>query len=196
MSRVTIGPATLRDMTWIGGNLREADAREIFCQVPEGTLGSSMAASVFLGLPEAWTRVATLDGQPVAAFGFQPFTVPVWIAWAWGTRRMTRAIPAITRWCWSKEPELLELGVRRVEARSIAGHEQAHRWLERLGCRREADLPDHGRNGELFHLYAWTIGNGRPTQRHSYRTNRNVSPETPEGAEADPAASAPVENGG
>lgn len=160
----------MADMTYIGANLREEDRREIFCQLPEGTTGSAMAAGVTTVVPASFTWVALVDGQPAAAFGFQPWTVPVWIAWAWGTRHLKKAMPAITRWCWQQEDRLLEIGVRRLEARSIAGHTQAHRWLEQLGCKRVCDLPDHGRNGELFHLYAWTIGDGRPSQRHQYRT--------------------------
>lgn len=175
-SRVRIEPANLRDCTYIGANLRDEDRREIMCQLPAGITGAVMAASVLAGVPEDWTWVASVDGQPAAVFGFQPYTVPVWLAWAWGTRHLPRAMPAITRWCWSQEQRLLDAGVMRLEARSIEGHHQAHRWLEALGCKRVCDLPDHGRNGELFHLYAWTIGEGRPSQRHSYR-NRNAHSE-------------------
>lgn len=197
-SRVRIEPANLRDCTYIGANLREEDRREIMCQLPDDVSGAAMAASVFAGAPEPWTRIASLDGQPVAAFGFMPFTVPVWLAWAWGTKLLPRVAPAITRWCWEEEQQLLELGVRRVEVRTIEGHHQAHRWLESLGCKRVCDLPDHGRNGELFHLYAWTIGDGRPSQRHRYRTTNHVfqNASSPEGADATSASEPAVEGSG
>jgi len=160
---------TLLDVTYIGANLRPEDRRELLCQVPAGLTASSAMAIMLDGLAPEWTWVASLDGQPVAVFGFQPFTVPVWVAFALGTRRITRVIPAITRWCWDQEQRLIDAGVRRLEARSIAGHHSAHRWLERLGCQRVCDLPDSGRDGELFHLYAWHLGAGRPTQTHRYR---------------------------
>lgn len=196
--RVLIQPASMRDMTYIGANLRDEDRREIMCQLPPGISGAGMAASVLATVPEDWTWIATLDGQPAAAFGFQPITVPVWCAWAWGTRHLPRVMPAITRWCWGLEDRILEYGVRRLEARSIAGHHAAHRWLEQLGCKRVCDLPDHGRNGELFHLYAWAIGDGRPSQRHLYRTIHNVylSSQAPEDPGATAAPEPAVEDGG
>lgn len=185
----------IRDLTYIGANLRPEDYRETMCQLPEGTLGSSALAEIYLGLAPGWSWVATVNGQPAAVFGFQPFTTPVWIAFALGTRRITRAIPAITRWCWSQEQRLIDAGVRRLEARTIEGHDQAHRWLERLGCSRVCELPDHGRNGELFYLYAWHLGAGRPTQNSRYRIKPHVLPQASQGAEAG-AASVTTEQAG
>lgn len=195
---VEILDPTLRDMTYIGANLRDEDRRETLCQLPAGMMGSSALAGIYNTLTPGWDWIAYLNGQPAAAFGFQPMTTPVWQAWALGTRAMTRVIPAITRWCWSQEQRLIDAGVRRVEARSIEGHDQAHRWLERLGCSRVCALPDHGRDGELFYLYAWHLGAGRPTHNTRYRMRRNVfqNPQASEGAEPATAADAPVEAGG
>lgn len=189
---------TLRDLTYIGANLRPEDYRETMCQLPEGMLGSSALAGVYQGMTPGWNWVASLNGQPIAAFGFQPVTTPVWQAWALGTRRMTRAIPAITRWCLDQEQRLIDAGVRRVEARTIEGHDQAHRWLERLGCARVCELPDHGRDGELFYLYAWHLSAGRPTHNHVYRTRHNVlqHAETAKGAQADPTSRSAEQAGG
>lgn len=194
--RVLIGPANLRDFTYIGANLREADRREIFCQLPEGTTGSGMAAQVFDGLAGDWTWIASIDGQPVCAFGFQPFTTPVWIGWAWGTRQMVRAIPAVTRHCLEQEMKLIGLGVRRLEVRTIKGHDVSHLWLSRLGCRYRCDLPDHGRNGETFELWAWQLSDGLPTVNTSYRNNRHVHAETSEAPEASAAPVAAEQDGG
>lgn len=161
-------------MTYIGANLREPDAREILCQLPEGTSGSTMAAGVFAATDPNWTWVASLAGQPACAFGFQPLTVPVWIGWAWGTRRMMRTIPAVTRWCWAQQERLLDLGCRRLEVRTIKGHDLSQAWLSRLGCRYRCDLPDHGRSGETFELWAWQLSDGLPTSNTSYRTRTDV----------------------
>lgn len=175
--RVRIVPATLRDVTFIGANLRPADAREILCQVPEGTRGSEFAASAFQTLAEGWSWIAELDGQPVCAFGFQPFTVPVWIGWAFGTRRMIRAVPAMTAHCLAQEARMIEAGVRRVEVRTITDHDLSKRWLAHLGCRKCCDLPDHGRKGEAFELWAWQLTDGRPSQRKDYRGREHVPSE-------------------
>lgn len=175
---------TLLDVTYIGAHLRPEDYREMMCQVPEGLLGSTALAAMSEGLSPRWTWVARIAGQPAAIFGFHPITVPVWQAFALGTRQTHRVIPAITRWCWDQEQRLMDAGVRRLEVRTIEGHTGAHRWLEKLGCSRVCDLPDHGRNGELFHLYAWHLGAGRPTRNTVYRTKHHVHEhQNPEGAE-------------
>jgi hypothetical protein len=185
LNRVTIAPANLRDMTYIGANLRPDDAREILCQVPAGTTGAQAAAAIFQSVPGGWAWTASLDGNPACAFGFQPFTSPVWIGWAFGTRRMIRTIPAITRHCLLQEPRLLDLGVKRVEVRTLADHDISHQWLTRLGCRFAADLPDHGRNRELFQLWAWSLTHGLPSLTKDYR---NVCSEDAESTQAsDPA---------
>lgn len=46
-------------------------------------------------------------------------------------------------------------GVHRIEAVSMEGHDEAHRWIEILGLEREAELRGYGRNGETFIQFAW-----------------------------------------
>lgn len=49
-----------------------------------------------------------------------------------------------------------ELGVRRIECRSWAGHPTAARFLTRCGFVREADMPGFGAEGaETFCQFAW-----------------------------------------
>ena len=102
----------------------------------------------------AWHR-----GSPVGAFGFAAasYSGTVWCAWAFGTRRLKRAIPAISRFgVETMAPRLLHAGVKRLEVRSIADHDVAHRWLARLGARRDGELSAWGRCGETFFLWSWT----------------------------------------
>lgn len=152
-SRVEIAPACDRDLTFIASNLRPEDADEVFCQLPDGATWFHLA--YVASQTASW--VARVDGQPVCAFGFQPRSVTTLEAWAWGTRGMWRAIPAITRFV---ATDLLlgwlEDGVRRLEARSISTHVSAHRWMEATGAVREAVLPDAGKNGETFIQFVWT----------------------------------------
>ena len=135
-------------------------------------------------LPPDWSWIAYLDGTPAAAFGFQPYTYAVWIGWAFGTRAMVRAIPAITRHCWAQEQRLLDIGARRVEVRSLKGHDIAQAWLTRLGCKWRCDLPDSGRDGETFELWSWQLGDGRPTRNTQYRMRKHVFSQSPESAPA------------
>ena len=157
MNAIDIRPATLRDLSYVTAHLRDVDAREIRCQLPEGTASAEIAALSLAGTEHAyccWWR-----GSPVAGFGATPasYCGSVWTAWAFGTKRFVRAAPAIGRFARTTlAPVLIAKGARRVEARSIAGHDKAHAWLERLGARREAELRDWGRGGETFVLWAWT----------------------------------------
>lgn len=157
MRPIEIRPATLRDLSYVTAHLRAADAREIYCQLPEGAASLDVAALSLAGTEHAWC--VWWRGTPIAGFGATPSSLcgTVWSAWAFGTRRFTRAAPAIGRFVGaSLAPVLIAKGARRVEARSIADHDAAHRWLERLGARRETELREWGRGGETFVLWAWT----------------------------------------
>lgn len=167
--RVEITGLSLGDITYIGANLRDGDREEILSQCPAGTTGGAAAAGMFQSLHPDWSWCALLDGQPTAAFGFQPFNTATWIAWAYGTHRMPRTIPAISRHCMRVTPLLLDLGVRRVEVRALQGHTAAKAWLMRLGCTFQCDLPDFGRDGQTFELWSWTLSRGHPLQRIKYR---------------------------
>lgn len=150
--RVEIVPGTLRDLSFIATNLRPQDQREIYCQLPEGITPAEIAVLSMMGR----TWVAVLDGQPIAAFGIVPIAASVLSLWCWGTPRMTRAVPAITRYVRDElAPEWARLGVTRVEARSIAGHDAAHRWLRGQGFS-SVPCPSYGRGCEDFLLFAIT----------------------------------------
>lgn len=52
-------------------------------------------------------------------------------------------------------PRYREDGVHRIECISIEGHDEAHRWIEILGLKREAVFRGYGKHGEAFHQFAW-----------------------------------------
>lgn len=47
-------------------------------------------------------------------------------------------------------PKYAEMGFKRVEAASVAGYDEAHRWIETLGLKRIGVLEGVGRGGEDF----------------------------------------------
>lgn len=151
---VAIVPATLRDATFVAANMRADDWTEIECQAPAGTLPIEAALWSVNGR-EAW--VATVKGQPAAVFGIHNATPAgnVVTVWAWGTKAMRRAVPEITRFIRWKVPRWISEGVTRVEARSIVGHADAHRWMRGLGAV-QAACPAWGKGGEDFILFSWT----------------------------------------
>lgn len=158
-SRVAIVPATLRDVSFVCANLCDEDRTELECQFPLKTYPWHIALlhwpEVNRSQGEAWC--ATLDGQPVQAFGVLPSTPAgnVLIVWAFGTASRRRAIPAVTRFILAQVPRWLAAGVTRVEARAMVGHPTAFRWLRGLGAS-ETLLPCWGRDGQDFVLLSWT----------------------------------------
>lgn len=134
----------------------EDDWAEISCQFSPVIQAQDVAELCFLG--EAWVaRVVDRygDAQPVEAFGLTMATYNVGNAWAFGTARRVKAIPAVTRFIRQRVKAWINRGVTRVEARSAATHQMAHRWLIGLGGETHR-LPQWGRNGEEFVLFSWT----------------------------------------
>ena len=130
MKPVEIKRATLRDVCFVAAHMRAEDRREALCQFAPGTTMLELAASSHGGsglVYCAWYR-----GSPVAAFGAAPASHAgtVWSAWLFGTNKLARAIPEIGRFGLDTlSARLIEEGVRRVEVRSIEGHDIAHAWL-------------------------------------------------------------------
>lgn len=155
---VQIVPGNLRDITYCAANLREQDRREILATAALDCASQAGWLSWAVSGPE-WCWTAQIGGQPVAAFGIgqgNPFQPHMRTAWAFGTDRLKRAVPAITRFCKAEWPNrLIPIGVTRVEIRSLADHDLAHRWLASIGCRREALMTNYGTRGENFELWAF-----------------------------------------
>lgn len=152
---IEIRPGTLRDITFVAAGMRAEDWREIHASCPFDDKAEAGAAC-YLVSPE-WCWTAWLRDEPVYAAGFAPSYLPwLWSAWAFGTDRSRRAIPAITRHLMGVVPTMIDAGVHRVEARAVADYENANRWLAGLGAKLECELRAFGRNGETFNLWAWT----------------------------------------
>lgn len=142
----------LRDLSYIAANLRPEDFAEVDCQFNEWA-----PAQVALAAMQGFAYVVELDGNPEAAFGAGEVRSGLWIAWSWGTRRMRRCVPLITKFFYEVlGPAVAERGAWRVEARAMAGNDMAVRWLKRLGATERCPLPGYGKHGEDFILFDWT----------------------------------------
>lgn len=153
----------LRDASYIAANMRAEDFREIAClwqNWETRALGACAIETAVTGM--VWS--VWYDGQPAAAYGFShasAFDPDHWQAWAFGTDRFRRCVPAITRHLNSLVP-VIERDCRRLQVLSLCGHDIAHSWIEGLGGRKEGVLKSYGRGNEDFCLYAWTRDGGRP----------------------------------
>jgi hypothetical protein len=144
--------ATLRDLTYIVANLRSEDRHEVECQIEHWDVNAIALAAL-----QGFAYVVELDGNPEAAFGACEQRQGLFVAWSWGTKRMPRCVPAITRFFHAVlGRQVAEVGAWRVEARPLADNELAVRWLKRLGATERCLLPSYGKNGEDFKLFDWT----------------------------------------
>ena len=166
---IEIIPGTLRDICYIAANLREDDRREIMAtaQMASPTVAAVLSYEGSFGT--SW--VALYDGVPSAAFGFtspRPLQPHIAGIWAFGTKRFKRCVPAMTRLCLNEWPIMARtLEIRRMEVRSLASHDIAHRWLSAIGARREGLMRGYGINGEDFELWAFLIEDFDHVFQHS-----------------------------
>ena len=96
--------------------------------------------------PKEFCWIACEKGKPVCALGVapqSPLTPWLWSAWAFGTQRMTRAIPAVSRHIRQTViPNAIKADATRVEVRSLIDHDVAHRWLGGSGRASRRRLPE------------------------------------------------------
>jgi len=155
--------------------MRASDRAEVEAQMDEWSAVHVAALSL-----RDFAYVVELNGNPEAAFGCGQVRRGYWIAWSWGTDRLVRCVPAMVSFITEQlQPAVYEAGARRVEARALASHRHAIRFLERIGGTFRCELPAYGKNGEAFCLYDWT----RETyERDSIRpTDEAKAREVPQG---------------
>lgn len=137
----------------VAHHMREWDRREIFARRYDDD--PEAIVQVVVGARFPWW-VARVDGVPASACGVLPTEAPgVWAPWCFGTEMFARTALVLTRH--GKRfmmPAVRNAGGHRLEVRSLDGHDDAHRWLERtFGAKREGTHPKAGRAGETFHTY-------------------------------------------
>ena len=148
-------PLTLDGAEAVARAMRESDRREIFAtradEDPAALAAGCVAASRFGAI------VACADGAPAAALGAASTWPRVWSVWMFASARWREVAWEATEWARSRlMPDVIAAGAHRASCCSIEGHRDAQAWLELLGARREGSLAKFGKNGETFHVYAWT----------------------------------------
>ncbi|MGE5537323.1 MAG: hypothetical protein ACM30I_01805 [Gemmatimonas sp.] len=142
-------------VAFVAAHMRACDREEIFAtrwDDDASAIADETVACARFGV------VAWASGAPVAVVCAMPLWPGVWTVAMYATDAWLMVAGAVTRWIRRElMPNVAATGAHRVECRSLASHGTAHRWLERLGGRREATLTDYGRNRECFYVYAWTL---------------------------------------
>lgn len=139
----------------VAANMRQKDREEIYAtRWTDSPI--DLAEDVMQAPGPKWTAWA--DALPIAVCGAAVMWPNVWSVYAFGTDDFRRVALHLTEHIRKVMiPGLVIVGAHRAECRALLTHTEAHRWLELLGARREADLPGYGRNGEDFALYGWTM---------------------------------------
>lgn len=153
MNRVTVRPACLAHASFVAANMREADRREIMCQVPDGTRTYEIAERMLMA-GDAF--IAYLDDVPALFFGAHAMNVCTLEAWAMGTKHTRRVLHAATRHLIADYgPQAIDAGFLTMECRTHVEHVEAHRWLASTGAVANGDPFVYGKNSEKFIIYRW-----------------------------------------
>ena len=120
------------------------------------------AAAAGFAVPAVLARVFAHRGQPAAVVTFHAITPKALAVSLVATDDWPRVARAMMRWgVREARPYLLEQGFARAECRTMDGHADAIRLLERFGFVLECRLPDFGASGAAFLQYAWRLNDHR-----------------------------------
>ena len=150
-------------LLYITQNMREKDRTEILATLYEMTTEESNELMTRITLDAAnkmgigW--IGYRGDEPIAVLGMTMMHPNVAQVWMYATDSWPMVALSLTKFAKNTIIRLLkDSGTHRAQCFSIAGHEVAHRWLKMLGATEECVAPNYGRNGEAFHLFAWSEG--------------------------------------
>lgn len=141
------------DLDRLLSRLRPRDRTELM----ECGFDHASACEAF-AVPAVLMRVFRHGSDPAAVIAFHALTPRALVVSMVASHDWPKVARSAWRWGMrDARPHLLHLGFRRAECRTMAGHADAVRFLERLGFRRECLVPHFGASGATFIQYAWRI---------------------------------------
>lgn len=136
---------------YVAANMRESDRREI-----GATRADESPERLAFDATHSQFAFAAGQGEPIACIGASFRWPGVFQAWMFATDAFEAVGFPLTRWVRRiMMPQIRLAGAHRVHCYSIEGHDDAHRWLERLGAVHETTHLRYGKGGEPFRVYAW-----------------------------------------
>src|SRR3990167_3144441 len=148
-------PVTFARALHVAENMREWDKKEIYAtrwhDSAEGLARDCVRCGAF-----GW--IAAKDDVPIAAVGAVPVHPGVWSVFMFATDDFQQISLSLTKFVIRVIiPALKATGAHRAECLSMAGHDDAHRWLEVLGARQEGPpVAGWGKGGEDFVRFVWS----------------------------------------
>jgi hypothetical protein len=106
-----------------------------------------------------WKRIFyDRNNNPACFVMFHPMTVKALAASLIATDSFREIAPELLKWGLKEfKPQALANGYKRLECRTLSGHHDAIKLLERLNFRREVVLKEYGAEGQTFLQYAWRL---------------------------------------
>lgn len=153
-----IEPATPEAVRSVALNMRERDFAE-FSAVSFAETRFELAEVLTARYGESAEVHVGFDGlEPVCVGGSVMGRPNVISLLFFATDRFPEIVLPATRYIKKQLlPRLIEAGVHRIEAVSMADHSETHAWLRTLGLRKETGpMHGYGKNGEAFVQYAWS----------------------------------------
>ncbi|MEP3248041.1 MAG: hypothetical protein ABJN40_06020 [Sneathiella sp.] len=147
-----LGPVNYSDALFIAKNMREWDRKEIYASRWNDDPHELAAECLSIG---GFSWIA-YDPEPIAIIGAVPLRPGVWNVFMFATDKFSKIAISLTKFAKNvMMPSLIAAGAHRGECQSMAGHDDAHNWLEFLGAKRESTSEGYGRGREDFHTYIW-----------------------------------------
>ena len=148
-----LGELSQYGLEYVLGNLREHDRAEVEATIDMGSARQN--AELLWRIPGPKWEARTADNTPAIVGGFSPIWYGLGSGWMWGTEEWDEVALETTNAIRKHIlPALERNGVRRIEARAMAGNEKAVRWLKLLDFHQETVTRSFGRGGEDFVLCA------------------------------------------
>lgn len=142
---------TRADVLEVAGNLRAKDMAELIAANPGFDADSIPLLMADRYGDSEHALGAWLDDEPIAIGAIVPTGDGAAQIGLFATDEFPRIALAMTRFIRNRLiPQYEAHGFRRFECASVAGYDEAHRWIETLGLKRAETLPGIGAGGEDF----------------------------------------------
>ncbi|MFN7185436.1 MAG: hypothetical protein ACK5VE_03580 [Alphaproteobacteria bacterium] len=140
------------EVRYVLENLRAKSREDVFGASDVDPAGYAR----YLANAPGFHRAVYYQGKPAAVFGAIPMHKGVWSLYGMGTDDWISVWRLVTLVCKRDIVRaVLSAGAHRAECLSPATHEDTHKWLRFLGLDYEVPVPQYGKGGEDYILFAW-----------------------------------------
>lgn len=148
--------ATADDIRTVALAMRQPDFDEFvaLAQTDDRIELADVLAARYAGRPDV--MVAFWEAQPVAVGGLVENRPHVLTALFFATDAFPQIALEVSYTVARMLRDIKASDVHRIEAVSLVGHDEAHRWIRHFGLQPEGSpMRGYGKNGEAYQQFAW-----------------------------------------